>query len=178
MRKKIIIGVISLILVAIGTLIYFNVGIETEYTPEPEIEESEYRNTIVSLYFQNKDTKELQIETRLIDSKELLDNPYDKLITLLLEGANSENLESTIPSETTLIGTTLENDCLVVNLSKEFIERQEGDVIAKINSIYSIVNTVTELKEVCSVKILIDGQENKGFETDGIKFDNVFVRTN
>ena len=45
------------------------------------------------------------------------------------------------------------------------------------NSIYSIVNTVTELKEISSVKLLIEGEENKGFETDGIKFDNVFVRT-
>lgn len=178
MRKKIIIGVGFIVLILIGIFIYFNVGIETEYIPEPEIEENEYRNTIVSLYFSNKDSKELQIETRLIDSKELLENPYSKLINLLLEGANSENLESTIPSETKLIGTTIENNCLTVNLSKEFIERQEGDVIAKINSIYSIVNTVTELKEVSSVKILIEGEENKGFEDDGIKFDNVFVRTN
>lgn len=178
MRKKIIIGVVFIVLILIGIFIYFNVGIETEYIPEPEIEENEYRNTIVSLYFSNKDSKELQIETRLIDSKELLENPYSKLINLLLEGANSENLESTIPSETKLIGTTIENNCLTVNLSKEFIERQEGDVIAKINSIYSIVNTVTELKEVSSVKILIEGEENKGFEDDGIKFDNVFVRTN
>lgn len=178
MRKKIIIGAIALLLLLMGVFIYFYVGVETEYTPEPEIEESEYRNTIISLYFQNKDTRELQIETRLIDSKELLDNPYNKLITLLLEGANSEKLESTIPKETTLIGTVLEGNCLVVNLSKEFIERQEGDVIAKINSIYSIVNTVTELKEVSGVKILIDGKENCGFDSDGIKFDNVFVRTN
>jgi spore germination protein GerM len=178
MRKKIIIGAIVLVLIAIGVFIYFNVGIETEYTPEAEIEDSDYRNTIISLYFQNKETKELQVETRLIDSKELLDNPYDKLITLLLEGANSENLESTIPKETPLIGTELESDCLVVNLSKEFIEMQEGDVIEKINSIYSIVNTVTELKEVTSVKFLIDGNENCGFESEGIKFDNVFVRNN
>ena len=178
MRKKIIfIAVIILLLIA-SFFIYFNVGIETEYTPEPEIKETDYRNTVISLYFQNKDTKELQIETRLIDSKELLNNPYDKLITLLLEGANSEQLESTIPKETTLIGTVLENNCLKINLSKEFVERQEGDVIAKINSIYSIVNTVTELNEVSSVKIMIDGNENSGFEADGIKFDNIFVRTN
>ena len=32
-----------------------------------------------------KKLKELQIETRLIDSKELLDNPYNKLINLSLQ---------------------------------------------------------------------------------------------
>ena len=176
MRKKIIIGIISLLLIALGVFVYFNVGIETEYTPETEIEESDYRNTIISLYFQNKETKELQIETRLIDSKELLDNPYSKLVTLLLEGTTLETLESAIPQETKLIGTVLENDCLVVNLSKEFIENQTGDAVAKVNSIYSIVNTVTELKEVTSVKILIEGEASDGFEADGIRFDNVFVR--
>lgn len=177
MRKKIIIAVIILLAIALGVFIYLNVGIETEYTPETEIDEQECRNTVVSLYFQNKQTKELQIETRLIDSKELLDNPYNKLINLLLEGTSLETLESTIPKETKLIGTLLENDCLMINLSKEFIENQTGDVIAKTNAIYSIVNTVTELKEVSSVKLLIDGESSQGFEADGIKFDNVFVRT-
>ena len=153
MRKKIIIGVIILLLIIVGVFVYFNVGIETEYIPESEIDESEYRNTIISLYFQNKESKELQIETRTL-----------------------ETLESAIPKETKLIGTVLENDCLVVNLSKEFIEKQEGDAVAKVNSIYSIVNTVTELKEITSVRILIEGEANKGFESDGIKFDNVFVR--
>ncbi len=154
-----------------------NVNIETEYTPEPEIEDIEYRNTVISLYFQNKETKELQIETRLIDSKELLKNPHIKLINLILEGPNTESLESTVPQETKLISAVLEGDCLVVNLSKEFINNAKEDVIEKMNSIYSIVNTVTELKEISSVKILIEGEVNKGFETDGIKFDNVFVRT-
>ena len=176
MRKKIIIGIIILLLIALGVFAYFNVGIETEYTPETEIEESEYRNTIISLYFQNKESKELQVETRLIDSKELLDNPYSKLVTLLLEGTTLETLETAIPKETKLLGTALEKDCLVVNLSKEFIENQTGDAVAKVNSIYSIVNTVTELKEVTSVKILIDGEASSGFEADGIKFDNTFVR--
>ena len=61
MRKRIIIAVIILLAIALGVFIYFNVGIETEYTPETEIDEQECRNTVVSLYFQNKQNKELQI---------------------------------------------------------------------------------------------------------------------
>ena len=57
MRKKIIIGVAILLIICLGVFIYFNVGIETEYTPETEIDEEEYRNTVVSLYFQNKESK-------------------------------------------------------------------------------------------------------------------------
>ena len=39
MRKKIIIGVAILLIICLGVFIYFNVGIETEYTPETEIDE-------------------------------------------------------------------------------------------------------------------------------------------
>ena len=177
MRKKIIIGIILLMIIAICIFICMNISVETEYTPEPEIEDKEYRNTVISLYFQNKETKELQIETKLIDSKELFKNPYNTLITMLLAGPASTNLENCIPLETKLISTVLEGDCLIVNLSKEFIESAKPNIEEKMNSIYAIVNTVTELKEVSSVKILIEGEEGKGFEGDGIKFDNVFVRT-
>lgn len=159
MRKKIIIGVAILLIICLGVFIYFNVGIETEYTPETEIDEAEYRNTVVSLYFQNKESKELQVEARLLDSKELLDNPYSKLVNLLLEGTSLETLESPIPQDTKLIGIVLEGECLVVNLSKEFLNTPEGDVVARTNAIYSFVNTLTELKEVSSVKFLIDGTE-------------------
>lgn len=176
MRKKIIIGFILLMIILIGIFIYLNVNIETEYTPETEIEDVEYRNTAISLYFQNKETKELQIETRLIDSKKLFKNPYTTLLNLLLEGPDTDTLESSIPSSTKLISTILEGECLVVNLSKEFIDSASPNISEKMNSIYSIVNTVTELKEVSSVKILIEGEANTGFEADGIKFDNAFVR--
>ena len=176
MQKKIIIGIILLMIIGLGIFIYMNVNIETEYTPETEIEEQEYRNTVISLYFQNKATKELQIETRLIDSKELFKNPYTTLIDMLLTGPESDSLENSIPKETKLISTILEGECLVVNLSKEFIDCAKDNIVEKMNSIYSIVNTVTELKEVSAVKLLIEGEEGKGFENEGIKFDNVFVR--
>lgn len=169
MRKKIIIGVAILLIICLGVFIYFNVGIETEYTPEAEIDETAYRNTVVSLYFQNKDSKELQVEARLLDSKELLDNPYSKLVNLLLEGTKLETLESAIPNETKLIGTVLEKECLVINLSKEFLNTPEGDAIARTNAIYSLVNTLTELKEVSSVKILIDGAEVEELKNPFVK---------
>lgn len=176
MRKKIIIGVVLLMIIVGVVFLCKNVSVETEYTPETEIEDTDYRNTAVSLYFENKDTKELQIETKLIDSKELLKNPYNTLINFLIQGPSSDSLNATIPNGTKLIGAVLEGDTLVVNLSKEFLENAREDLEGKINSIYSIVNTVTELKEVSSVKFLIEGEEGKGFENEEIKFDNVFVR--
>ena len=49
----------------------------------------------------------------------------------------------------------------IVNLSKEFVEKNTGDKRSIEMSIYSIVNSITEIKELDMVKILIDGKEQK-----------------
>ena len=43
-------------------------------------------------------------------------------------------------------------------------------------TIYSIVNTLTELIEVNAIKILIDGQENCAFSDNQVQFNQCFVR--
>ena len=44
------------------------------------------------------------------------------------------------------------------------------------NTIYSIVNTLTQLNEIDSIKILIEGQENQAFKDNQIKFNETFVK--
>ena len=64
-----------------------------EYTPEQEITDSQARQTIVSLYFLDRETGELYPEARLVDIKELINLPYEKLINLLIEGPKNEKLK-------------------------------------------------------------------------------------
>ena len=78
--QKWIIFIIVLIITVIGVFIVFNFEVETEYIPESEIEENEMRNTIISLYFIDKTNGEIVKENRMIDSKELLKNPYKTLV--------------------------------------------------------------------------------------------------
>lgn len=154
MQKWIILIVIGIIIV-VSAIIILNVDIETEYVPETEIEETELRKTIVTLYFNNKETKELSKETRLIDSKELLKNPYETLLDMLLEGPNNESLERVIPEGTKVLDANLENGIVIVNFSKEFLENTENID----NILSSITKTLIELTEVNNVKILIEGEE-------------------
>jgi uncharacterized alpha/beta hydrolase family protein len=83
MQKWIIIIIIGVITM-LGAFIVLNVDVETEYIPESEVEESQLRNTIVTLYYIDKETGDLAKENRLIDSKDLLKNPY-KCNTKLLQ---------------------------------------------------------------------------------------------
>lgn len=153
MQKWIILGIIILITI-IGIVIVTNVDIETEYVPESEIEEVELRKTIVSLYFKDKETGEITKETRLIDSKELLKNPYERLINMLAEGPQNESLEKVLPDDVKILEIKYENGTVIINLSSEFSNVENKDMIEN-----SIEKTLKELTEVTNVKILAEGNE-------------------
>ena len=179
MSKKIIIVIILILLLWVGGIIFTkNHGKENivEYKPEEEISDEQLRQTIVSLYFQNKSTGELVPEGRLIDVKLLLNEPYKTLMELLISGPKNEQLEKLIPEGTVVNKIELKNDILYIDLSKEFIENHKGGELLESNTIYSIVNTMTGLTEVNSIKILIDGEMNKSFKDGKIKFNDAFVR--
>lgn len=142
-----------------------------EYTPEEEITEEQARQTIVSLYFPSKETNELNPEARLIDIKEIINNPYEQLINLLIEGPKNDKNKKIIPENTKLNKNYLEGDCVVLDFSSEFLNYPKEDENEKTNLINSIVNTLTELTEVNQVKILIDGNESS-------EFNEIYARKN
>ena len=180
MKRKLIIIITLIVIIITGIMLYFyfkkeNATIE-EYQPEEEISNEQMRQTIVSLYYKNKETGELMPEGRIIDSKELLGNPYKKLVELLIEQPKNDKLESAIPNETKVNKAELKNDIVYLDLSKEFIEKHINGEKEETVTIYSIVNTLTELTEVNGVKILIDGEEDKAFKENKIKFTEAFVK--
>ena len=130
-----------------------------EYTPEEEISDEQLRQTIVTLYFMSKETKEVVPEARLIDIKELMLDPYNKLVNLLIEGPKNEKQERLIPENTKLIETRLEGDCIILNFSSEFLNYDQTDEQMKEKLLTSIENTMVQLTEVNQVKILVDGNE-------------------
>lgn len=180
MKKKIIILIIILILIGAlvgGYLFIKNKNNEelSQIIPEEEISDEQMRQTIVSLYFYDSANKELVSEGRLIDAKDLLKNPYQKLMELLIQGPENQNLCKTIPDGTKINKIELKSDILYIDLSKEFIENHPGGDENESATIYSIVDTMTNLTEVNAVKILIDGKSDMAFKDNLIKFDDPFV---
>jgi len=135
-----------------------------EYTPQEEITDEQFRQTIVTLYFRDKETGKISPEARLVDIKEIINNPYEKIINLLIKGPKNEKLQNTIPSDTKILRAYMENDCLVLDFSKEFLNYSKDASLKKETLIKSIVNTLTELTEVNSVKILIDSSQSDEFK--------------
>ena len=166
MNKKIIIAIISLVI--IGGLIFFiykNISIEKnkedeyqDYTPQQEISDEQNRQTKVILYFANKETGKLESEIKVIEANKLLQNSAKDIMQLLLKGPQSSSLEKIIPDGTVVHDVTVENRCATINVSNEFLNYENDENKMKI--INSIVNTLTNLKEVESVKFLINGEVN------------------
>ena len=132
-----------------------------EYTPQEEITEEQFRQTIVSLYFKNKENDKIEPEARLVDIREIINNPYERLINLLIEGPKNDKNERLIPENTKLLKSYIEKDCVTLDFSKEFLDykKENEDYL-----IESIVKTLTELSEVNKIKILIEGTENDNFK--------------
>ncbi len=181
--QKWIILIIICVIVILGIVIVLNTDIETDYTPETEIGDIDLRKTIVTLYFKDKDSGELVKESKLIDSKELLKNPYEELLKLLLDGPENSNYQKIIPEGTEVLNATINNGCVEINFSKSFqdvnLEKTELDKV-----LYSIYNTLSQLTEVTSIKVLIDGNEVDGISNiitkEGIEnnIDNTKDSTN
>ena len=143
--------------------------IQNEYIPEEEISDEQLRETIVSLYFPDKETNMLKPEARLVNVKELIQSPYKVLIELLINGPKNDKLKVIIPENTKLLNSSLEGECLTLDFSSELLNYSNNDSKEKENLINSIVNTVTELNEVNKVKILINGQTNDEFKNEYVR---------
>lgn len=145
-----------------------------EYTPQEEISDEQMRQTMVSLYF--KSGEEIVPEARLIDVKELLENPYKEILEMLIEGPKNSSLEKTIPEGTKINKIQKQADILIIDFSEEFIKNHKNGEIQEKITVNSIVNTITELTEINGVKITINGEENKSFNDEKIRFNKVFYR--
>lgn len=164
MKKKL--PILLLVLIILGVLIYFiinHISITKNddyinFTPEEEISESQLKETTINLYFLNPENNQLKSEGRTIGTSELLQNPYKVIVQKLLDGPTDNKLKSVFPEETRLIDATLSNDCVILNFSEEILNFK--DDVQKYNIINSILDSLTQLNEVNSIKILINNEPN------------------
>lgn len=116
----------------------------------------------ITLYFSDENGEKLVSEVRKI--KVPKGEVMEKLVVSeLLDGPkNSKNVQ-VIPSGVRIISVETKEGVCYVNLSKEFITKHPGGTSAEIMTIYSIVNSLTELINVSKVQFLIDGEKKENF---------------
>lgn len=133
----------------------------------------------VRLYFADQDGAKLVREIRYIDmndAKQGTDQQATLLVKELVKGPSNLTLKATIPKGTALRSPVkVENRAAIVDMTKEFVDNHPGGKDAEEMTIFSIVNTLTELKDIETVKFLINGKTQKEFK-GGFLLNNAFPR--
>ncbi|MBR0427864.1 MAG: GerMN domain-containing protein [Clostridia bacterium] len=164
--------VIVIVLIIIGILAYFlinNISITKnseymDYTPQEEISENQTRQTTINLYFLNPETNNLKSEGKSVNANELLKNPYKLIVDKLIEGPENSKLQKVFPENTRLIDANIQNNCVTLNFSEEFMNFK--DDTQKYNIINSILDSLTQLNEVESIKILVNNETKDGLSQE------------
>ncbi|MDP2682555.1 MAG: GerMN domain-containing protein [Deltaproteobacteria bacterium] len=115
---------------------------------------------IINLYFSDEEGLVLKIEKREL-SKGALTKEIEEGINVLINGPLGK-LTPTIPDGTKLLGVEIKDGVVFLNFSKEISEKHPGGSSAEIQTVYSIVNTVTlNFPDIKKAQILIEGKKTK-----------------
>ncbi len=147
---------------------------ETNVEVNPSIEPYKTDNLTVKLYFSDDNAMGLCAEERdiKITEKQSIET---KIVEELIEGPQSENLVAVIPAETKVNNINTESGICYVDLSKEFVLQHNGGSTGELLTIYSIVNSLTELDYVKQVQFLIDGVKETSL-AGHVDFSKTFER--
>jgi len=98
---------------------------------------------------------------------------YKRIVQEIIKGPADEQKYPTIPSTVKVNSVTVKNSLAIVDFSKEIItDSQEipHSSTTEILAIYSIVDTLTEFKEIQKIRITIEGKQ-KGL-IDGLYIED------
>lgn len=112
----------------------------------------------VNLYFSDSQAMYLVPEKRKIPQTPSLAR---KVVIELIKGPENPNLYPTIPKETQVNEVYIADDIVYIDLSEEIFKNHPGGSSAELMTVYSIVNTLTEITPIRGVQILVEGNEKK-----------------
>lgn len=133
---------------------------------ETEEYSSELRESI--LYFADSSNKKLVQEKRMIKITD--QQPIEQyIINELIKGPVNDELHSVLSDDTVLMSVDVEDNICYLNFKSSFISENTGDGMHEQLVIYSIVNSLTELKTINRVQFYMDGKRVNAFGSFNLK---------
>ena len=118
--------------------------------------------TTLTLYFGDEYAEHLVPERRNVEIP--AGDTVEKIIVQeLLKGPTQAGNIRTIPQEVKLLSIETKDNVCFVNFSKEFTEKHSGGTTAEQLTVYSVVNSLTELGTIDCVQFLIEGEKREEF---------------
>jgi len=131
-------------------------------------------STKITLYFADSNAEYLIPEIREISVTDK--EPLEKYVVQeLIKGPKEKDLSKTVPPETKLLSIETNEGVCTVSFSKEFQLKHWGGSTGELMTIYSIVNSLTELSHIHKVQFLLEGQKTEVFK-EHIIFNEPFER--
>ncbi len=113
----------------------------------------------LKVYFAMKGKDFLLSEERRVRKRSMLIAQARQIVETVLEGPTSSSVYRIIPKGTSLRGLFFESGVFTVDLSKEFAAVNNLGASKQVLSVYSLVNSLTELDPRARVRFLINGSE-------------------
>ncbi len=121
-----------------------------------------YNTQTINLYFADESFEGLVRNT--ITSSTSQNKPIERIaISALIAGPETGTARKAVPDGTALNDIYIKDGVCIIDVSPEFVLNAEHSKTSEAVTLFSIVNTMTELPLVNSVKFLIDGNEGYGY---------------
>ncbi len=150
------------------------IGLMNENTFLDNMGSEENATKIVNfnLYFANKEGDKLKNQSVVVEYNANL--AVEKVaVEQLIAGPTEEDVYPTIPKDTKVVSVTVKDGVCYVNLDTGFTA-QGYDVLGTV-TIYSIVNSLTELPGITSVQILVNGETSINYKGN-ISLETIFQK--
>ena len=112
----------------------------------------------VNLYFSDSQAMYLVPEKRKIPQTPSLAR---QVVVELIKGPENSDLYPTIPEGTQINEVYIADDIVYIDLSEEIFKNHPGGSSGELMTVYSVVNTLTEIPPIRGVQILVEGNETK-----------------
>ncbi|MEW6608148.1 MAG: GerMN domain-containing protein [bacterium] len=144
-------------LILLGLIIFFFTQREDIKFQIPFFKPKEIK---VKLYFSSKDAKSLVLEEHRIPRLADPLSQAKEILKELIKGPESKDLFPTLPEETQVRAVYFHEDTAYVDFSAELTTKHPGGSCGEIQTIFSIVNTLTiNFPKIKYVQILVEGKE-------------------
>lgn len=130
-----------------------------------------YQEAKVSVYFANETGDALLPSYLKITYDGKLSTEH-LILQALLKGPVEENMQPVLPKGTVLNKVAIRDGICYVDFNEKFMEKRDG--ITPEVTIYSVVNSLTELSNVYKVQFLINGATKQNYGS--LNFSNTFER--
>ena len=132
----------------------------------------------VHLYYADKENK-LKLSVKYIpktEGEECINALATRVVCELIKKPQDKDLRATIPNGTKMVrDVKVVNNTAYVDFSEEFIKNHKGGKEEEQLTIFSVVNSLTDLKGVDKVHFKIEGKSKKEYKGNFI-FDRDFKR--